>query len=96
MENTVFQAEVLAIREAVRDYIRIKQADEKNVKIFTDSQAALLAPAKTSVTSKLVASAIDMLNILGKTVYTLVICWIKKHILDILGMKGLMKLQTKQ
>ena len=41
MENTVFLAEVLAIREAVRDYIQIKQADEKNVKIFTDSQAAL-------------------------------------------------------
>ena len=79
MENTVFQAEVLAIREAVRDYIQIKQADEKNVKIFTDSQAALLALAKTSVTSKLVASTIDMLNILGKTVYTLEICWIKAH-----------------
>ena len=79
MENTVFQAEVLAIREAVRDYIQIKQADEKNVKIFTDSQAALLALAKTSVTSKLVASTINMLNILGKTVYTLEICWIKAH-----------------
>ena len=52
MENTVFQAEVLAIREAVKDYIQIKQSDEKNVKIFTDSQAALLALTKSTVTSK--------------------------------------------
>ena len=71
MENTVFQAEVLAIREAVKDYIQIKQTDKKNVKIFTVSQAALLALAKSTVTSKLVASTIDMLNILGKTVYSL-------------------------
>ena len=42
MENAVFQAEVLAIREAARDFIQIKQTDDKNVKIFTDSQAALL------------------------------------------------------
>ena len=67
MENTVFQAEVLAIREAVKDYIQIKQTDKKNVKIFTDSQAALLALAKSTVTS------------IGKTVYSLEICWIKAH-----------------
>ena len=79
MENTVFQAEVLAIRKAAEDYIQIKQTDEKNVKIFTDSQAALLALAKSTVTSKLVASTIDMLNILGKTIYSLELCWIKAH-----------------
>ena len=66
MENTVFQAEVLAIGKVARDYIQIKQTDEKNVKIFTDSQAALLALSKSTVTSKLVSSMIDMLNILGK------------------------------
>ena len=77
MENTVFQAEVWAIREAVKDYIQIKQTDEKNVKIFTDSQVALPALAKSLGTSKLVASTIDMLNILGKTVYSLELCWIK-------------------
>ena len=60
MENMVFQAEVPAIREAVKDFIQIKQSDEKNVKIFTYSQAALLALAKPAVTSKLVASTIDM------------------------------------
>ena len=32
MENTVFQAEVLAIREAAKDYIQIKQTDEKRYK----------------------------------------------------------------
>ena len=37
MENMV-----LAIREAVRDFKQIKQSDKKSVKIFTDSQAALL------------------------------------------------------
>ena len=79
MENTVFQAEVLAIREAAKHYIQIKQSDEKNVKIFTDSQAALLALTKSTVTSKLVASTIDMLNILGKTVHSLELCWIKAH-----------------
>ena len=75
MENTVFQAEVLAIREGVKDYIKLN----KRMIFFADSQAALLALAKTSVTSKLVASTIDMLNILGKTVYTLKLCWIKAH-----------------
>ena len=75
MENTVFQAEVLAIREGVKDYIKLN----KRIIFFEDSQAALLALAKTSVTSKLVASTIDMLNILGKTVYTLKLCWIKAH-----------------
>ena len=79
MENTVFQAEILAIRDAVRYFIQIKQSDEKNVKIFTDSQAALLALAKPAVTSKLVASTIDMLNTQGKTVYSLEIFWFKAH-----------------
>ena len=79
MENTVFQTEVLAIRGAAKDFIQIKQTDEKNVKIFTDSQAALLALAKPSVTSKLVASTKDMLKTLSNMVYLLEICCIKAH-----------------
>ena len=46
MENTVFQAEMLAIREAVRDYIQIKQADEENVINFLRFPSCAIGSSK--------------------------------------------------
>ena len=41
--TTVFQAEVIAIREAIKTFKTIKKPHHQYIKIMTDSQAALLA-----------------------------------------------------
>ena len=44
MHTTVFQAEIIAIHEACKKFIDTKQSNMQYIKIFSDSQAAILAP----------------------------------------------------
>ena len=54
MHTTVFQAEITAINEAYKKFIDIKQSNMQYIKIFSDSQAAILALNSNTVTSSLV------------------------------------------
>ena len=76
---TVFQAEIIAIREAVKSFNHLRQDDLQYVKILTDSQAAFFALASTQFTSKVVKETILELNKLGEHLNRLEIVWIKAH-----------------
>ena len=60
--STVFQAEVIAINEACKCLLRNRTRDMKYIKIFSNSQAAMLAIANITVLSKLVQHTIESLN----------------------------------
>ena len=75
--STVFQAEMLAIREAARDLSVMVRFDY--VRIFVDSQAALLALAQQSCTSKLVKETTELLNEAAKH-KAIILCWTKAHV----------------
>ena len=64
--TTVFQAELLAIREAATHFIRTKTLQQQYIKIMTDSQAALQALDATEYTSRIVKTTMDELNALGR------------------------------
>ena len=80
MEVTVFQAEVLAIREAIKEFIPLRHPTETSIKVFTDSQAALLALSTPTIKSRLVHSTIMELNKIATQGVSITICWIKAHI----------------
>ena len=64
MHTTVFQAEIIAINEACKKFIDTKQSNMQYIKIFSDSQAAILALNSNTVTSSLVKQTIITLNAL--------------------------------
>ena len=67
-QNTmVFQAEILAIREAAKHFNRIKSPQHQYIKIMTDSQPPMRALDSMEYSSKVVKTAMDELNLLGKT-----------------------------
>ena len=76
---TVFQAEIIAIKEAVKTYIQEKKDEYQFIKIITDSQAAFHALASTTYTSKVVKETILELNKLGEMVTRVEVTWIKAH-----------------
>ena len=78
-ESTVFQAELMAIKKAMYDLARIITEQERYVKIFSDSRAAIMALNSTIVTSELVKTTIAALNLVGGKVERLEIAWIKAH-----------------
>ena len=78
---TVFQAEIEAIRQCVI-YLRSIQGNEevRYVKIFVDSQAALLALNSLTITSKKVAETIRELNLLAHQSKSVQLVWTKAHV----------------
>ena len=76
---TVFQAEITAIAMAARSIRTMSPPNLKFVKIFIDSQAAIMAVNNPMVTSKAVACAIDELNALAATTTALTLVWIPAH-----------------
>ena len=80
MHTTVFQAEIIAINEACKKFIDKKQCNMQYIKIFSDSQAAILALNSNTVTSSLVKQTIITLNLLADSTERLEICWIKAHV----------------
>ena len=76
----MFQAEVLAIREAA---IYVRERNDLNikyVKFFSDSQAALKALNKKDVTSRIVWQTHDILNGLASKIRRCTLVWIKAHV----------------
>ena len=78
--TTVLQAEVSAIQMAAQALTHLLEPTYRFVKIFTDSQATLLALHDTIVTSQLVKNTIHTLNTLSQNLSRLNISWIKAHV----------------
>ena len=76
---TVFQAEVAAIAKAATEIAILAKDGVKYVKIFVDSQAALLAVDNPRVTSNIVATAVRNLNKLANMVRSITLVWIPAH-----------------
>ena len=74
---TVFQAEIKAIDRAAA--LLAGQEDVRYVKIFVDSQAAILALKNSEVRSKTVEDAIGSLNKLARKTRSVQIVWIPAH-----------------
>ena len=80
LHTTVFQAEIIAINEAIKDFSLTKAQNMQYIKIFWDSQAAIKALNSNIITSLLVKQTNESLNKLANEVARLEICWIKAHI----------------
>ena len=80
MHTTVFQAEIIAIDEACKKFIDTKQSNMQYIKIFSDSQAAILALNSNTVTSSLIKQTIITLNQLADSTERVELCWIKAHV----------------
>ena len=74
---TVFQAEILAIKEAA---IALQKSGKyKYVRFFVDSQAALRALAADNISSELVVKTVCALNEAGQS-RTIILNWTKAHV----------------
>ena len=71
---TVFQAEIYAINRAA---IFLQQLNPAFIKIYVDSQAALLALNNKNISSRLVGDTVHNLNLIQGTVR---LVWIKAHV----------------
>ena len=78
--TTVFQAEIIAIREATREMLSTLDDKHEYIKILTDSQAALQALDNTTYTSRAVKDTMIELNNLAHPVKRLEIAWVKAHV----------------
>ena len=76
---TVFQAEIVAVKKAAEHLLTLTEHDIRFVKIFIDSQAAILALANPIIKSKTVADTIDVLNALTSRTLRTTITWIPAH-----------------
>ena len=76
---TVFQAEISAIHRAAEAALGLDINDMRFVKIFIDSQAAILALDNPKVKSRAVLEAAAALNKLAEKVTSLTLVWIPAH-----------------
>ena len=76
---TVFQAEITAISRAAEVLLTTRTDGMKFIKIFIDSQAAILALGNPHITSVAVGEAISKLNRLAESVTTVTLVWIPAH-----------------
>ena len=76
-ENTVFQAEIVEILKAA-DLIRDRGICNRNISIYTDSQAALKALQGTKFRSQVALTCVNKLNEIGIT-NNLKIVWVPGH-----------------
>ena len=78
-ECTVFQAEITAIAQAAITLLKRPEETTRFVKIFVDSQAAILAMGKHRITNKTVARAVENLNKLANRARSVTLVWIPAH-----------------
>ena len=85
-KNTVFQAELFAIKkmcQIVLEHTQGKQecwiTEDGSLDIYCDSQSAILALNSISIQSELVGQVIDLLNLVALKVGKLTIRWIRGH-----------------
>ena len=70
---------MIAINGACKTLSRNLTREMKYIKIFSDSQAAVLALANQKITSKIVAQTVLSLNTLANKVHRVELEWIKAH-----------------
>lgn len=78
--STVFKAEVMAIQMAAQALPHLLLPTDCFVKLFTNSQASILALNNSYVHSQLVKDTIQLLNTLSQSLHCLTISWIKAHV----------------
>ena len=79
--STVFQAEVNGILLASKFLLNeVTTIKPKYIKIFSDSQVALLALNQSEVSSKLVLETKETLNLLAQRTRRITLVWIKVHV----------------
>ena len=78
--TTVFQAEVIAIREASIAINNRMDMGFKYLKFFCDSQAALKALNNKNVSSRTVLQTYESLDRLAQAVNRCTLVWIKAHV----------------
>ena len=76
--NTVFQAEVVAIKSAA-EWLLENPNDSAEIHLYSDSQAALKALLSCTMSSKLVISTAQALDLLGRT-KQVKLHWVKAHV----------------
>ena len=76
---TVFQAELTAIDKAATYLTETKPDDLKYVKIYVDSQAAILSLANPMISNKTTLGAVESLNRLSTLAKSVTIVWIPAH-----------------
>ena len=78
VEPTVFQAEAHAIQQAA-EYVRANHHnDNAQIRLFSDSQAALRALSSKTIHSRVIQKCVDSLNYASST-NTVTLFWIKAH-----------------
>ena len=77
--STVFQAEITAVAKAAERLLDMRHDGVRFVKIFIDSQAAILALSNQHVTSTAVKRAVDKLNELATSAVRVSLVWIPAH-----------------
>ena len=77
---TIFQAELIAIREAAGYIAREMDNRAYYIKIFCDSQAALQALASNICKANTVRETHNHLNTLAESNKKVQVCWIKAHV----------------
>ena len=77
---TIFQAELIAIREAATYLINTMTQKQHYIKIFCDSQAALQALAKNTCKANTVKETHHILNELAEANNKVQLQWIKAHV----------------
>ena len=77
--TTVFQAEIVAVRDAGRALLAEPRVTASFIKIFIDSQAAIKALANSQISSQLVYETVDVLNKVASKCRRLQIVWIPAH-----------------
>ena len=85
-KNTVFQAEIYAIKKSCE--IIIEQVNrgldgwvtgDDTIDIYCDSQSAIMALNSISIQSELVSQTVDLLNQAAQNVISLTIRWVRGH-----------------
>lgn len=76
-ENTVFQAEIVGILNAAR-YIKERGICNKNISIYSDSQAAIKALSRSAFRSRIVWDCVNSLREIGNT-NNVKIVWVPGH-----------------
>ena len=76
---TVFQAEIVAVRQACLSLLRDNSSIPRFIKIFIDSQSAILAAGGPDTSSVTVQQTIDSLNQLASKAISVTLVWIPAH-----------------
>ena len=77
---SIFQAELIAIEQAAQFTLTLPGIQDKYIKIFSDSQAALQALQSNTCTANTTKLTHEALNVLGASAKQLRLTWVNAHV----------------